>query len=43
MLTDHVPRLQTQAAVHGIKQDIARGPRRILAQALFEPFIELQR
>jgi hypothetical protein len=43
MLTDHVSRLQSQAAMHGIKENVACGARRLVAQTLFEPFVELER
>ncbi|HEY6485584.1 MAG TPA: hypothetical protein VIX83_04285 [Candidatus Cybelea sp.] len=43
MLAPHVSRLQPQAAVHGVEEDVACGARRVIAQPLFEPFVELQR
>jgi hypothetical protein len=43
VLTAHVPRQQPQAAVHGVEEDVAGGPHRVIAQALFEPFVEFQR
>jgi hypothetical protein len=29
--------------MHGIKEDVARRARRVVAQTLFEPFVELKR
>ncbi|HEY4433669.1 MAG TPA: hypothetical protein VGM99_04635 [Candidatus Cybelea sp.] len=43
MLTAHVSWLQPQAAVHGVEEDVACGARRVVAQPLLEPFVELER
>ncbi|MFY9632071.1 MAG: hypothetical protein WAJ94_10750 [Candidatus Cybelea sp.] len=42
MLAPHISRLQSQAAMHGIEEDLACGARRVVAQTLFEPFVELE-